>query len=220
MKTSFPEAKAALFKSLKVVLPCHFCRESYNQFYDELLHSLDSELHISETQVFATKCPEFVYQIHTMVDEKLRNQKLETFISFLDKNLEKDSWAMCRDNVIMLSSSFLTVVPSMEVVRKRFLLSEGRPFCEDSVFLVCLTLAMHSEEYGTHLGVRLFIESLKKLLSECPQYARLHGVLDEVDYSNLFSSIVKERGYGDEKEVRKLYEDAMKAKNGCKQSCT
>ena len=153
-----------LLKPLKVLLPCIFCRNSYNTFYDQLG---DPAL---------GKSALYVYKIHETVNKKLSTQRIEAFIEkqtlwSLDQKafFRNSSLEMFQDTTIKPFHS-----PTMEVLKKRFLVNREEAISWRNVSTSLLAIVMALQEYSEPLKHRseleTFLKALRSILVAAKQY--------------------------------------------------
>jgi hypothetical protein len=95
---------------LNILLPCRYCRDSFQNFYEKLGRPVEGYT------------AQWVYKVHQLVNVKLRVQKLETFFDKheIPKNVQK---------LMVEYQNELFTEPSFEVVQKRFLVNRDEPIC-------------------------------------------------------------------------------------------
>jgi len=163
-----------LFADLCVLLPCIHCRKSYCAFYsnDECKEAFA-----------AGKSMEYVYKIHNYVNDKLELQRLDKL--FQSVKLDESAKHAIQSNFLILSTR-----PSIQVVFKRFELSEGKPFPDSSVWKVLLAFALLIDEEG-HLrreALKRWIPALGVCLARTLNYKSLASKLQSVSLSPSCSS--------------------------------
>ena len=140
-----------------------------------------------------------VWKAHNLVDDKLESQKLETLLEQLHLS-EKDANAIRK-----IAPSVLTLRPSLKVVEKRWELSEGMPFREQSVwkilfsFVLCLDDETVEQRAIRRSAMQEWILMLSSFLSRSLQYKVLAGslhkieFLDDCDSFSAFETIARAR---------------------------
>ena len=162
-----------ILENLKYLLPCIHCLRSYNEFYPLLQNS---ELKLRHGEGI-----ELVYKLHNMVNDKLENQKLNSFIAKVHPDPETE--ARMRAERITLSPR-----PSLEVVRKRFALSEGRPFSEDQVWRVLIAFVFDIESGSTRPAeLNKFVTNLYHMLESTQMYEKLAKELKKLKFPSKFT---------------------------------
>ena len=133
--TKPPKSKCAqeIFAGLKVLLPCIHCRKSYVEFYDSFPSAL-------EAFKDANSAMKWTYDIHNRVNEKLETQRMKIYVEGVGGVGNGSVGSIPRKEVFALNHR-----PSFEVVKKRFLLSDGKPFHEDSVWRVLISFSLNSD---------------------------------------------------------------------------
>lgn len=165
-----------IFKELRILLPCIHCKKSYNEFYPHL------NIRRQFSRGDGIKC---VYDIHSLVDDKLDYQRLNKFISEYNLKLNEDDFK----NAIKILSNR----PSLQVVEKRWELSEGVPFREQSVwrilfsFILCLDQESLEDAHHRRESFEKFTKALQYILSKSLQYKILGQKLCSINISNLSS---------------------------------
>jgi len=165
---------SSIFLELKVLLPCIRCRESYESM-------------VSEEILMLSKCGwfTFVYNLHNQVNDKLEEQRLEAF-----KAVSKIKYAL-KDEHKKLSNR-----PSLEVVGKRFALSDGVPFSEDDVWKCLFSFVMVTDgnPMQRRKSLRIFVNDLIQFLTHFKQYENL--VLHLIPlHDNLDLTYTSEQGF-------------------------
>jgi hypothetical protein len=107
-----------IFQVLQYLLPCIYCRNSYKQFFDS-----------DEITDFVRddKAVEYVYHLHNLVNDKLEIQKIEKLFLSVDFSEEQKQGIL--ENRLLFSSR-----PTIETVKKRFNLSNGKPFSTSTIY--------------------------------------------------------------------------------------
>lgn len=156
---------AVIFKSLRVLLPCVHCRNSYVQFL--------ADTNVSQ-EIRAGGAVELVYRIHCDVDNKLESQRLEALLAAVSAPDEVAA-------KIRAASATLSGRPSLQVVRKRWELSEGKPFAESSVWRVLFAFVMlvdtDDDPVARRAALRDWTDSLGRLMLSTLEYAALGAKL-------------------------------------------
>jgi hypothetical protein len=119
-----------ILKSLKVLLPCIHCRNSYNVFFDE-----------SEALTFLNlnNVSLYVYNIHNKVNEKLELQRLQ---KILDKHFNNNNELQKVLNKVFMEEGSKKF-PDFKIIEKRWLLSDGKPFGDEILWRVLLILSVY-----------------------------------------------------------------------------
>jgi len=131
-----------LMRSLTKLLPCKYCRESFVGFYAKL--SRPRVGHGSK----------WVYEAHQLVNDKLRNQRIEAFVK---KHPVLSPEAVA---TLVQDGKDLYADPSFEVVQKRFMVNRDEPISWRGLSTVLLALLM-----GLHYNhVQNFQGDLKAFL--------------------------------------------------------
>jgi hypothetical protein len=119
-----------ILKSLKVLLPCIHCRNSYNVFFDE-----------SEALTFLNlnNVSLYVYNIHNKVNEKLELQRLQ---KILDKHFDNNNELQKLLNKVFMEEGSKKF-PDFKIIEKRWLLSDGKPFGDEILWRVLLILSVY-----------------------------------------------------------------------------
>jgi hypothetical protein len=166
-----------IFKELCILLPCIHCKRSYNDFY----------IYLNIRKQFARgdgiKC---VYDIHSLVDDKLEKQKLNLLLSNLKLFLNQEEF--------QTSLKILTTRPSLQVVQKRFELSEGMPFREQSIwrvlfaFVLCIDNEDELDAQKRRQSLSKFITALSLFLQSSLQYKIIAKKLSFINIQDNFSS--------------------------------
>lgn len=159
---------APLMVSLKVLLPCKYCRESYVTFYDELQAPQTGRAAL------------WLYGMHKMVNRKLARQRIKkalqgplaALVAFKPENDFDGSDAAsveASQAYQLLESAIGDLIPepSFEVVYKRFVVNGE--LCWSNITTVLLALAMNYQE--------AYVASLKTFLGYlvyCVKLTRQH----------------------------------------------
>jgi hypothetical protein len=123
---------------LTQILPCKYCRDSFNEFYAGL------------GDPAIGRAVDWVYEVHALVNQKLAQQRLQKFI-------EKHSIDRAAAQSMLAYGSELYAQPSLEVVKKRFLVQIDEPLTWKSCTLTLLAILMN----GPNLAyARSFIDAL------------------------------------------------------------
>ena len=126
-----------LFQTLIAILPCIYCRQSYETFLrDE-----------GPSKPYAEWC----YKLHSKVNQKLIDQRLEKLTAQIDFTADQVS-AMKRT---------LFAEPEFAVLQKRFLIQSDELFLWRSVSIVLLALFMSD---GPMAERDIFIKELMKII--------------------------------------------------------
>jgi hypothetical protein len=169
-----------ILDNLNILLPCIYCRQSFHQFFKK--EEARSYLELKN------EGPEYVYLLHSKVNDKLESQKFtEIFSSFQSQMKDQNVYDEMQKKFI----SFHSRTPSFEVVRKRWLLSEGEPFSEKSVWktLFVFMLALNLKDNDVSSSMRRmatynFILALFSILSKDNAYIK-YGKLTQKLYKLL-----------------------------------
>lgn len=117
-----------LVQPLTQILPCSYCRDSFNQFY--------GALGPPRTSLGAT----WVYEAHKLVTQKLMQQRLENFL----KEHGAD-WPAAAVESFRAKGHSLVAEPSFEVVQKRFMVNRDEPFQWRTITTVLVAFVMGLE---------------------------------------------------------------------------
>lgn len=140
-----------LLQDLTLLLPCIHCRNSYQNFF---------------SRKEALKCArngqlqDYVYSIHSQVDEKLEKQKLARLFEAMQASKGETE-------KISNFSHLLFTRPSLEIVKKRFLLCEGLPFSESSLWTVLISFVLNlddTNQQSNSLKRKAFVRWVRNLL--------------------------------------------------------
>ena len=158
----------SFFSNLCTLLPCIHCKRSYNEFFskEELLDFLSR-----------CECMQYVYKIHSFVDDKLENQKLDQLFELISAPSEIQQ--QIRNNSILLSTR-----PTMQVVLKRWELSEDKLFPDTSVWKVLFAFVMlidtDEEPDARRTALKSWITSLSSILQKSLEYKELASKLKKL----------------------------------------
>lgn len=157
-------APIELFSELATILPCIHCKKSYCEFFDK-----------NEAQEGLKSAPiEYVYKIHCLVDDKLDKQRIEKLFEAVQ--IPDDLKEKIRQSSLLLSNR-----PTIQVVKKRWELSEHKPFCETSVWKVLFAFVMvldtEEDAEDRRKSLKWWIESLSKFLLQTHEYSDLGSSL-------------------------------------------
>jgi len=148
-----------LLKTLDILLPCIYCRESYKIFRNQLGQCKKGE------------AVSFMFDLHNLVNQKLRKQRIEAFQSEV-LNMSPSS---NREELTKLLSSFMDntsikpyLSPTLEIVKKRYCVNRDDLFTWKSVSIS--VLAMCKGQVKNHFQVQNF-SVLSLFLKE------FHGIL-------------------------------------------
>lgn len=114
--------------SLRAILPCIYCKNSYNQFLDELGMPGDG------------LALEWSHRLHNKVNEKLEVQRIDKLQQILS-DVPESVWDTLKKPS---SRHVLFNVPSLEVVTKRCILNGDNPWTEMDVLKILAVLNMHA----------------------------------------------------------------------------
>jgi hypothetical protein len=134
-----------LLEGLLILLPCIHCRKSYIEFY-----TLSPKVYLAFQK--NSSAMQWMYDMHNKVNDKLEIQRLEKYIG--------QNWTVQEKKAGENR-------PSFEVVQKRFLLANERPFCEDSVWRVLIAFALNSNDSNSKKEYLLWIQNLANFLRAC-----------------------------------------------------
>ena len=169
-------APLSIFKELCVLLPCVHCRKSYCDFFQEseCLESIKNKALVA-----------YAYKMHCLVDDKLESQRLDRL--FEQVKVDESISAQIRN-----ASSLLSTRPSLQVVMKRWELSEGKPFAETSVWR-CLFAFVMLVDNDLNPSIRRasiiqWISSLSSFLKSSLEYKALGAKLSRIAFPQEFSS--------------------------------
>lgn len=126
-----------MFQSLSLILPCIFCRQSYETFLQEE----------GPSKPYAEWC----YNLHTKVNQKLIGQRIEKLMA--ETNFSSDQVAAMRRT--------LFAEPEFAVLQKRFLIQSDELFLWRSVSIVLLALFLSD---GPMAERDIFIQELMKII--------------------------------------------------------
>lgn len=157
-----------ILDNLNILLPCIYCRQSYRVFFqkDEARQYLELK----------NEGPEYVYLLHSRVNDKLELQKfteiMTPFQSIINNSTLVDE---IQKKFILLHCR----TPSFEVVKKRWVLSEGQPFTENNVWkiLFVFMLAIDLKDTDVSSSMRRiatynFIMALFSIISKDNAYKK------------------------------------------------
>lgn len=138
-----------MVQSLKVILPCRYCRDSFQTFYDQL----------GPPKVGSAA--KWIFEVHNLVNNKLESQRIEAFLK--DRN-----WPDTAKQDLRLNGRALCTRPTFEVVQKRFMVNRDEPFPRRGVSTVLLTLVMGLEASNDQSLYRrellIFIQKLAEFI--------------------------------------------------------
>jgi hypothetical protein len=160
-----------LMKDLCILLPCIHCRKSYCSFHESL------NVRTMFERGDGIKC---IWNAHSLVDDKLEAQKIESL--FAATNIPKSIQKKIIEKSYLLSNR-----PSLTVVQKRWELSEGCPFREQSVwrvifsFILCVDNETSQEAEIRLVTLRRWIKNLSSFLSRSLQYKLLASRLSLIN---------------------------------------
>lgn len=116
-----------LVRPLNQLLPCRYCRESYQQFYKDAGVPKRKEALV------------WIYQLHKRVNRKLWNQRVDKFVDSLtlDPTLRPMFADLLKENADQLLAE-----PSLEILQKRFMLMRDEVFSWSELGTVLLAFVM------------------------------------------------------------------------------
>lgn len=160
----------SFFTDLCILLPCTHCRRSYNEFFS--LSDLSQHV-VNEESI------NYVFKIHSLVDDKLERQRMDRF--FEKVSIEPDVKERLRMNSILLSSR-----PTLQVVMKRWELCEDKPFADAAVWRILFAFVMmvDTEEDGgenRRRSILSWISALASILENATEYEALAKKLKSLE---------------------------------------
>ena len=122
----------SLLQTLRVILPCVYCRNSYNGFLDDL------GLPKQKTSL------EWSQKLHNMVNTKLELQRIDKLRDAECLGLSKDNqlWDNLKSTACR---NLLQNTPSLEILTKRCILKIDNPWSEYDLLLILTTLFSHAQ---------------------------------------------------------------------------
>jgi hypothetical protein len=165
-----------LFESLTQLLPCRYCRDSYNVFYGSL-----GPPPTGQSAVWAKN-------MHSLVNRKLSKQRL-------DKFLQGRSWPASVVTDLQAHEDQLMAEPSMEVLQKKYMVNREEPIVWRNVSTALLAILMGQEQ----------IQSGGGLSSSTGGGLSGSGALDALDaFISSLSVIVGSSGQANGKELQEI----------------
>lgn len=136
-----------LFRPLRRLLPCRYCRDSYNGFYEAL-----------QDPPLSAAAP-WIFTVHGLVNAKLQRQRAEAYATKygLPEELAEQLFATCGE---------LAAEPTLEVILKRFIVNREEPFVWRSMSAALLAIVMGLEISTDDLynDMHEFLEGLIEVL--------------------------------------------------------
>jgi hypothetical protein len=117
-----------LVQPLTQILPCSYCRDSFNLFY--------GALGAPKVSLGAT----WVYEAHKLVTQKLMEQRLKAFLGKYAKD-----WPSAAVETLKANGHSLVSEPTLEVVQKRFMVNRDEPFQWRTITTVLVAFVMGLE---------------------------------------------------------------------------
>ena len=163
---------------LRHLLPCPHCLNSYKEYHADL-----TQQRSMAEQVAAGGGAELVHRIHGMVDDKLESQRLHRLVGELDTEFAGGGeWPAVRRELLARGPRLLTGRPALQVVLKRWALSEGAPFPPEAAWRVLFAFSMvlghrHACSQQRRASFARFVGHLRGALAPHAEYAALAGAL-------------------------------------------
>lgn len=124
-----------LVKPLTQILPCSYCRDSFNLFY--------TDLGAPATGLAAA----WIYEAHKLVTQKLSQQRLGAFVK-----ARATEWPAAAIESFKANGHSLISEPTFEVVQKRFMVNRDEPILWRHLSTVLLAMVMGIEAAGAAAG--------------------------------------------------------------------
>jgi hypothetical protein len=165
-----------------MLLPCIHCRNSYIKFYNAL--NVDDEIDAGRFEFI-------LFTIHGLVKAKLFDQRFNDFfeIANLKPNL--------KNSLANIAAKTLNFSPTLEILHKRWLISEGKPFAEKSVWIVLFTMILDNKDWSHDKKKALidWMQALSILIESKARYTVLHAKLTSVDMRAFLDSKTAKEGF-------------------------
>lgn len=172
---------SSFFTHLQPLLPCDFCRQSYEGFLAEVQKDRNETVE----QAFANRhMSAFVFDLHNKVNTKLAKERWREVLGFVKGKLSCDS---CQDTLTNLSTEclenelikILDKRPTLLVVYKRNNLLLREPLNHEAVMLLVLAFAKRTQAEGWNFV--LFLSMVQQTLShiDSEQSRKLAKLLQE-----------------------------------------
>lgn len=146
-----------LVRPLTQLLPCSYCRDSFNEFY--------AALGAPQTGLGSV----WVYEAHKLVTRKLCNQRIDAFL----KKHAAD-WTAIAVEALRANQLELIAEPSYEVVQKRFMVNRDEPLTWKALSVVLLAFVMGLEVLTTPMdqqysALAAFLDAIHEILTVAQQ---------------------------------------------------
>lgn len=186
-------AAVEFLQSLRITLPCKFCRESYGPFLDAIVQEGLKERGLGagvgnqnkgiEQLIVAGYLPRMIYNLHNKVNGKLNKQRYEDeLVPMLGAALAPALHAPVEEVAKLLKGAAAAAAganaPSVyeklnksitfEVLQKRQLAKLNDPISREDVWLVLTIFALH-EEVNVK-GYKAMVHALVSLLHALPSF--------------------------------------------------
>ena len=189
-----------MFETLKVLLPCKYCRNSYVTFYEDLGPPV-----VGQSSAW-------IHNVHTMVNNKLAVQRMQSY-------LETTKFpSHIQAELIANVNRFAYTEPSLEIVQKRTMLYSENLFQIDYILVFLIAIASNVQKSSTKKDTdtralltliqaiaKFALESKQSHIAEVLLGIRPKNILEDLEY-------IKDGKYN----ISKL----MQAKACAKGSCT
>lgn len=181
-----------LVRPLSDLLPCIHCRRSFAIYYQILGKPVPG------------KCAAWMYDMHNLVNNKLDEQAIDkTILAVSPGNVEFKV-------LLMASLRSLYPVPSLEVVRKRYLFHRADLFPHKDLSTVVLAFALQASQPNAPYTFDACLTWLKhaNTLMNCDQLATQFKLFRGGDD---FLSVAIRYKYGDDTPTTRTYASYLKA---------
>ena len=175
-----------LFQSLTQLLPCRFCRDSYNVFYGSLGPPPTGQ------------SAQWAKNMHSLVNRKLSKQRL-------DKFLLGRSWPASVIADLQAHEDQLMAEPSMEVLQKKYMVNREEPIVWRNLSTALLAILMGQEAVAAS-GAEASGEALQQCLQSLSTIVSSSGQANSKEIQQILKELSREIQSGHIKQAREALE--------------